>query len=329
MMNQNLKISVCMITYGHEKYIRQAIEGILMQECNFEVELIISNDCSPDKTNILVQDILKNHPRKSWVKYFEHETNLGIMPNLFFSLDQCSGKYVAMCEGDDYWITKDKLQKQVDILENNEDCGLVYSNSKSYIQETGQLLESPTKFIKNEDQIIPEMLKSKFIEFASTVFRKRILDQVIITLKEELKGKVIGDTRILLETVYLSKLYYLNEATSVYRILEGSASHPITIEKFIFALKDSYLCRKTFVQRNNLNKAWLSDSICNTNRMLIHKAFTSEKYRDTIALLKNILILDTFKYCKWIVFRKKIDIDIFMKLILSLTGIGILRQKLR
>jgi len=328
-MDSSLKVSVCMITYGHEKYIRQAIEGVLMQECDFEVELIISNDCSPDMTDKVVQDILKNHPKKSSIKYFKHEINLGIMPNLFFSLEQCTGKYVAMCEGDDYWITTDKLKKQVDILEKNEDGGVVYSNAKQYIEKMGQFLEFPAKVIKNEDQIIPEMLKSKFIEFASTVFRKKILDQVIVTLRDELKGKVIGDTRILLETIHISKLYYLNEITSVYRILEGSASHPVTNDKFIFALKDSYFCRKTFVQRNNLNSVWLSDSICNTNRALISKAFASKKYKDTLNLLKNILILDTFRYCKWDVFRRKINFSIWTKLVFSLTGIGILRQKLK
>ncbi|UWY28614.1 glycosyltransferase [Flavobacterium sp. TR2] len=328
-MHSDFKVSVCMITYGHEKYIRQAIEGVLMQECDFEVELIISNDCSPDMTDEVVQDIVKNYPKKSRIKYFKHEINLGIMPNLFFSLEQCTGKYVAMCEGDDYWITKDKLQKQVDILENNEDGGLVYSNAKHYIEKTGEYLEFPYKDIKNPNQIIPEMLKSKFIEFASTVFRKKILDTVLETLREELKGKVIGDTRILLETIYISKLYYLNEVSCVYRILDGSASHPMTIDKFIFTLQDSYFCRKSFVQRNNLNRAWLSDSICNTNRILINKAFVVNSCLDTIHLLKNILILDTFKYCKWNVFKKKMNLSIWIKFVLSLIGIGVLRQKLK
>ncbi|MFH6994855.1 glycosyltransferase [Flavobacterium sp. FlaQc-48] len=328
-MNRNLKVSVCMITYGHENYIREAIEGILMQECDFDVELIISNDCSPDKTDLIIQDILENHPRKSWVKYYNQDENLGIMPNLFFALEKCSGKYIAMCEGDDYWITKDKLQKQVDILEENKEVGLVYSNTKQYIQKTGQFIDVQARFVQNQEEVIPEMLKSKFVEFASTVFRKTILDQVIKTLSKELEGKVIGDTRIILETVYRSKLYYLNEVTAVYRILEGSASHPKQIDKYIFALKDTYFCRKSFVERNNLNKIWLSDSICNTNRGLINTAFVSKKYSDTLKLLKNILILEVFKYCSWSVFRKKMKADIWIKLILSLVGIGFLRQKLR
>ncbi|WP_428231307.1 glycosyltransferase [Flavobacterium sp.] len=328
-MNQNLTVSVCMITYGHENYIREAIESILMQECDFDVELIISNDCSPDKTHLIIQDVLENHPRKSWIKYFNQDKNLGIMPNLFFALEQCTGKYIAMCEGDDYWITENKLQKQVDILEQNQDVGLVYSNIKQYIQKSGQLIDIQARFVQSQKDVIPEMLKSKFVEFATTVFRKTILEQVIQTLKKELEGKVIGDTRIILETVYISKLYFLNEVTAVYRILEGSASHPKQIDKYIFALKDTYFSRKTFVERNNLNRIWLSDSICNTNRGLINTAFVAAKYSDALKLLQNVLILEVFKYCSWTVFRRKMKADIWVKLFLSLVGIGSLRQKMR
>lgn len=318
-----------MITYGHDKYIRQAIEGILMQQCDFEVELIISNDCSPDKTDAIVQDVLKDHPRKSWIKYFNQSKNLGIMPNLFFALEQCTGSYIAMCEGDDYWVTKDKLQKQIKILEEDKEVGLVYSNVKQFVEKENLFIDVAPRFVQNQEDVIPEMLKSKFVEFATTVFRKTILDQVLQTLKEELKDKVIGDTRIILETIYRSKLYYLDEVTSVYRILEGSASHPVEIDKYIFALKDSYLCRKTFVKRNNLNTVWLSDSICNTNRGLINNAFVSKKYANSIKLIKNLIIIDALKYCSWNVFTKKMKVDIWIKLFLSLTGVGLLRQRFK
>jgi glycosyltransferase involved in cell wall biosynthesis len=327
-MKQNLKVSVCMITYGHEKYIRDAIEGVLMQECDFEVELILANDCSPDQTDDVIQEILLNHPRGSWIKYFNHEKNLGIMPNFIFALRQCSGDYVAMCEGDDYWITKDKLQKQIDILERNKAIGLVYTNVKHFIQKKGQFVDIPARFAAEQSEVIPMMLKSKFIEFATTVFRKSILDKVLTILEKELENKVIGDTRILLETVYNSSLYFLNETTTVYRIIEGSASHPINLEKFIFALLDSYYCRKEFVKRNNLNKTWLADSICNTNRGLINRAFVSKSYSGVYKLMKNLLIVDTFQYCTWGTFKKKMSFAILLKFILSCFGIGIIRQKL-
>jgi glycosyltransferase involved in cell wall biosynthesis len=118
-MNSNPVVSVVMITYGHENYILQAIESVLAQECNFEFELILANDCSPDKTNKIIEDFLKNNEKANLLKYFNHPKNLGMMPNFIFSLQQCSGKYIAICEGDDYWIDSKKLQKQVDFLEAN------------------------------------------------------------------------------------------------------------------------------------------------------------------------------------------------------------------
>ncbi|WP_072944303.1 glycosyltransferase family 2 protein [Flavobacterium granuli] len=328
-MEKYPKVSVCMITYNHEKFIAEAINGVLMQECDFEIELIIANDCSPDQTDEVIQNILENHPRASWIKYIKQEKNIGIMPNFIFSLNQCKGDFVAMCEGDDYWITKDKLQKQVDILESNNNVGLVYTNVKHFKQSTGELIEIIPRYAKERTEVIPLMLKSKFIEFPTTVFRKTVLDKVIGIIKNELENGVIGDTRILLETAQNSEIYFLNEITTVYRILEGSASHPTDIDKYIFALKDTYLCRKTFVERNSLDTKWLSDSVCNMNRGLINSAFVSKKYSDTIKLLKNVLIVEVFKYCSWNVFRRKMKIDILIKLLLSLFGIGFLRQKLR
>ncbi|MDI1318517.1 glycosyltransferase [Flavobacterium sp.] len=127
-MKESLKVSICMITYGHENFIEEAINGVLMQECDFEIELIISNDCSPDKTDAVIQKILKTHPKASTINYINQENNLGIAANFIFTLEQCNGKYIAICEGDDYWIDPLKLQKQVDFLETNEDY-LIHSGN--------------------------------------------------------------------------------------------------------------------------------------------------------------------------------------------------------
>ena len=115
-----------MITYGHEKFIAEAINGVLMQECDFEVELVIVNDCSPDNTNDVINDILKNHYRSSWIKYIKHDKNIGMIPNFVFAMGECDGEYVALCEGDDYWNDLLKLQKQVNFLETNLDYVMSY-----------------------------------------------------------------------------------------------------------------------------------------------------------------------------------------------------------
>lgn len=124
-MNKPL-VSVVMITYNHEKYIEQAIKGILMQKCNFEVELIIADDCSTDKTETIINKINDSEPNTSWIKYTRHKKNIGMIPNFVFALEQSKGKYIALCEGDDYWTDPQKLQKQVEFLETNSSANACF-----------------------------------------------------------------------------------------------------------------------------------------------------------------------------------------------------------
>ena len=131
-------VSILMITYGQESYVRQALEGVLMQKCNFDVEIILANDCSPDNTDKIIQDVLKTHPHASWVKYIKHEKNIGMISNFIHALQKCMGKYIAMCEGDDYWIDPLKLQKQFNILENNPEYKFCVTNLNFYNQRSAK-----------------------------------------------------------------------------------------------------------------------------------------------------------------------------------------------
>lgn len=110
-----------MITFNHEKFIEHSVNSILMQKCNFEIELIVANDNSPDKTDLLMNKLLKTHPKAFRINYFKHDQNIGIGANFIFALKQCNGKYIALCDGDDYWTDPLKLQKQVDFLEVNKE----------------------------------------------------------------------------------------------------------------------------------------------------------------------------------------------------------------
>lgn len=112
-------VSVCMITYGHEQFIEQAILGVLQQKTNFNIELIIADDASPDDTEKVVERISQSHPNGKCIKYFRHQKNKGMSRNFIWALQKCTGKYVALCEGDDFWTNPDKLQIQVDYLEVN------------------------------------------------------------------------------------------------------------------------------------------------------------------------------------------------------------------
>ncbi|WP_051878187.1 glycosyltransferase [Chryseobacterium sp. FH1] len=120
-------VSVFMISYNQQDYIIEALENVLNQKTDFDFEIILSDDCSTDNTKNVVQDFLASHPNKNLVTFFSQEKNLGWMPNFIFTLQKCKdsgAKYIAMCEGDDFWTNPDKLQKQIDLLENNPDVVL-------------------------------------------------------------------------------------------------------------------------------------------------------------------------------------------------------------
>ena len=119
MADTSKKVSVFMITYNHEKYIAEALDSILMQETDFDFDIVIGEDCSTDATRRIVLEYSRKYPDK--IKLLLHNVNVGFISNLMYVLEACTGKYVAMCEGDDYWTDPFKLQKQVDFLEANKE----------------------------------------------------------------------------------------------------------------------------------------------------------------------------------------------------------------
>jgi len=110
-------VSICCITYNHESFIAQAIEGFLMQKTNFNFEIIIGDDCSIDNNRKVINSYIKKHPGR--IKLLSSETNIGPHRNMFRCIAAAKGQYIAKCEGDDYWSDPRKLQKQVDFLQKN------------------------------------------------------------------------------------------------------------------------------------------------------------------------------------------------------------------
>lgn len=118
------KVSIAMITYRHERFITQAVESVMMQETDFSYELVIGEDCSPDRTRPIVLELQQKYPDR--IRLLLPEENLGVCRNDTQVLLACDGKYIAILEGDDFWTTKDKLKKQVDFLENHPDCSACF-----------------------------------------------------------------------------------------------------------------------------------------------------------------------------------------------------------
>lgn len=116
-MNNDLMVSVCCTTYNHKPFIAQTIESFLMQQTNFQFEIVVGDDCSTDGTSAVLETFREKYPTK--VKVLSPPQNIGAHRNMINTANACKGKYLALCDGDDYWTDPYKLQKQVDFLEQN------------------------------------------------------------------------------------------------------------------------------------------------------------------------------------------------------------------
>lgn len=121
-----MKVSVCMITYNHEKFIAQAVESVMMQQTDFDLELVVGEDCSTDGTRQVLAELREKYPDK--IKLLLPESNLGMNRNFIQTLETCSGDYIALLEGDDYWTCSTKLAEQVAFLQANLQCVACFHN---------------------------------------------------------------------------------------------------------------------------------------------------------------------------------------------------------
>lgn len=237
-------VSVCMITYGHERFIAQAIEGVLMQECDFDVELIIADDCSPDNTKKVVENFIINHPRGHWIKYTRHIVNKGVSDNFGFAINQCIGKYIAICEGDDYWTDKDKLQIQVNTLEQNRDAVLCYHDF--FKLQNGELNKDHSV---GRDFTLKDYLSGRYMTMPKTCTILLLNSASIISVFNQSLEKY--DTTLVVSALLedYKKAIYLPLNKAAYRIHDGGVwSSEKSHKKLIHTLKVlraiAILCKK-------------------------------------------------------------------------------------
>ncbi len=329
--NDSVLVSVVMTTYNHEKYIEKAINGVLMQKCNFNVELIISNDCSTDNTNTVIANIVENYQGPIILRYENQTTNLGYARNLSSCFRMCRGQYIAICEGDDYWIDENKLQKQVAVFNSNPETGLVYTPVKLLDNDTLTITGESNKYVANRDEVIPELLKSKYIEFCSVMFKAEKLFEALDVLKDDFNDRtmLMGDTRLVLEVARNSQPGFVNEATAVYRIVSGSISHTTNVKKFLIAVNDTYKLRENFVLRYNLDKKMLGIPLCHYNRALIFKMYSLKSFAKVWEIAMGLKIKEYFSYCNFKTFSQKMTVKVFALLFLSLTGFGCIKNAIK
>lgn len=214
---EDIQVSVVCNTYNHKAYIRDALESFLMQKCNFPFEIIVHDDCSTDGT----QEILKEYEGKheNLVILYEEEnlTSKGIYHFKERTLPVVRGKYIAICEGDDYWTNPLKLQKQFDALEAHPELNMCAHGSDIVDANSGKILYKIRR--GDHDRIIPmrevvygEFGEPVFLATASFFYRKAILDN-----PPPFANVMHLDLVTQLNGAYTNGIYYIAECMSDYR----------------------------------------------------------------------------------------------------------------
>jgi glycosyltransferase involved in cell wall biosynthesis len=207
-------VSICIFTYNHEKFIAQCIESVLMQKTNFNFEIILGEDYSTDNTRSICTEYTKKYPEK--VRLLDRGKNLGMCENVFDTLRNANGDYLAILDGDDYWIHPFKLQMQFDFLELHWDKNLVFHQTIIIDELSGEV----NLFVKEEKSTfcLNEIIGSWIMATGAMFFRKSAMDY-----PEFLSHTHNFDLAIqLIVNREGSKTGYLNEIMSVYRINFGS-----------------------------------------------------------------------------------------------------------
>jgi len=162
------KVSVAMVTYKHEKFIAQAIESVMMQKTKFQFELVIGEDCSPDKTREIVLAYERKYPAQ--IRVLPRKANLGVPANGIETCQSCRGRYMAILEGDDYWTDPDKLQSQVDFLDSNPDFSISYHDVLIAGDRSGGFPEQWCQYAR-EVSTIEDLAFCLYIPTCSAVIR--------------------------------------------------------------------------------------------------------------------------------------------------------------
>ncbi|MFW6272456.1 MAG: glycosyltransferase [bacterium] len=290
-------VSVTIATYQHKNFIEECLDGVLMQKTNFPIEIIIGEDGSTDGTREICIDYAEKHPDKIRLflrdrktsQYYDDNGNFVCRFNGIWNRMSVRGKYLAFCEGDDYWIDPLKLQKQVDFLENNLEYGLVITDFNIMHQSSGKIEESlfknqPKKYpiCKSLDEFL---LAAGFMAPCTWVCRKEFLPVGISV-----------DTTFtwLLDILATSKLHVLPDVTAVYRVLPESASHSSSLQKRYNRAKGLLKTQLDYIEKYKLSIS-IKEKVLQKYFKLVFPTLIALKQNNEITIAKNYLYPFTLK----------------------------------
>ena len=267
MNNEEIMVSICCMTYNQEKYIKQALDSFLMQKTNFKFEIIIHDDCSTDNTTNIIKEYAEKYP-DIVVPIYESENQYSK------GIDVCTpcwnkskGKYIALCEGDDYWCSKNKLQIQFDFMEKNNDCSLVTNAFYLLNDRTKKLKKCRQPIYGTRYYSTDEIIKydGSVFSTASLFYRKKFVNN----LPDFYYNCPIGDYPLIIYLSLCGKVYFINKFLNVYRVDAKNS----------WSSKQNEGNQKEFTERREKFYNKIFEMLNEVNKI------TDNKYSDSIELI--------------------------------------------
>ena len=301
-VNNSPLVSIGCFTFNHEKFVGQAIEGFLMQQTNFQFEIIIHDDASTDGTREIIKSYQKKYPEIIFPLFQnENQWSKGVRMLLAkFVLPNARGKYLAFCEGDDFWIDPKKLQQQVDFLEASPDYSMCFHNAIIHY-ENSQNINRPFAEIADREYTGKELLAEWNVPTASIVFR---IDSYRPLYNPNI---LFGDTALILTLAQWGKIYGKSETMSVYRKHAGGmSSNWDSIFSEAEIIKHYTERHKTFKEfasyksKRSISRMYLAIAWRQLKRFsfsFVYYLLLSIKW-SPIGFLQNVFLILQKKFCK-------------------------------
>lgn len=217
MSTRNPLVSIICDSYNHEHFLHDSIGGFLKQNVKFEYEILIHDDASTDKSQVIIREYTDRYPERIFpIFQVENQYSKGVGIWNTYQFSRVRGKYVALCEGDDYWIDSNKLQKQVDFLETHPDYSMCFHNALEHFEDNSQA-DHPFSNIEDRDYTAHEIYANWQIPTASVMLRSSVLNSEVYHKLFVERRFIFGDISLCLSASTCGKLRGMTDVMSVYR----------------------------------------------------------------------------------------------------------------
>jgi len=209
-----LDLTIIMVTYNHEGFIKTAIESILKQATQYKYEILIGDDFSKDKTAEIIEEYQNSYPNK--IRFIERNKNIGASQNLYDLLLKSRGRYIAYLEGDDFWNDKNKIQKQINLLDSNDYIGVAHANYR--VDMNGKTFDETCYYNSPKEININDLLKTSGIFHTATLMHKNFFLESTSEFEIVFKAHtIISDYTIACLCLDKGSILYIPDKMSSYR----------------------------------------------------------------------------------------------------------------